>query len=169
MPVSSRSYGSASNVAALVPKFASNNAFDSSTRPTLTQVENWINEYSAVVNTLLAEQGFTIPVSQADGVLMLGALVESAVADCAEYANRTGRFFSDAASERGLSISKILRSEIAAWINDHAKGFENLGVARSTESSFDIAYRESDQSGDAVPPLFERKAFGNVDQDWDTP
>lgn len=167
MPIESRSYGTVANVCALVPRYGSSGAFTDSTRPTLIQVENWINQVSAIVNMILADLGFTVPVTQADAVKMLAGLVESAVADYAEYANRAGRFFSDTAAERGLSISKVLRSEITNWLNDNAKGLENLGVSRSQNSSNQIVYRATDESGDEVVPLFQRKAFGDRTQNWD--
>ena len=154
-------------VAALTPRYASNGAFDSSTRPNLAQCETWINQMSGFVNALLAEAGFSIPITQSDTVQLLNSLVTSAVAEMAEYANRAGRFWSDSAQERGISIQKVLRNEISDWINAHAKGLENLGAARARESGSEIAYRETDEAGDAVIPLFQRKAFGEVTQDWD--
>lgn len=169
MPISSRSYGTVAGVISLVPRYADNLQFTATTRPTLAQTETWINEVSATVNSLLANAGFTIPVTQADAVLLLAGLVESVVAEYAEYANRNGRFWSDSAQDRMISMYKVLRNEISGWINEYAKGLENLGVPRADETSGgDIAYRETDNAGDEVVPIFQRKAFGDVTQDWDT-
>jgi len=167
MTVSARSYGTAAQVAAMTPRYALSGAFHVATRPTLEQVEIWIDQVSAVVNTLLAEAGFTIPITQADAVLMLAGIVVSACADKAEYANRAGRFWTEQAVDRGISIEKTLRNEISDWINTHAKGLENLGAARAQESGSEIFFRETDNAGETVVPLFERKAFGDRTQEWD--
>lgn len=168
MSVLANSYGSAANVAALTPRYANSGAFDATTRPTLVQVETWINQVSGLVNMLLAESGFTIPVTQADSVLMLAGLVSSACTDKVEYANHSGRFMSATAIDHGISIEKVLRQEISDWINAHAKGLENLGAARAQESGAEIGFRDHDNAGDEVVPLFQRKAFGERTQDWDT-
>ncbi len=168
MSVSARSYGTAAMVAALAPRYANSGSFDTTTRPTLTQVEVWIDQMSAFVNTLLAEAGFTIPITQVDVVNMLAGLVCSAVSDRCEYANRTGRFWTETAVDRGISIEKVLRAEISDWIGAHAKGIENLGAARASETGSEIAYREADNAGDPVVPLFQRKAFNDNVTDWDT-
>lgn len=167
MTVGSHSYGNASMVAGLAPRYADNGAFTSSTRPTLVQVEIWIDQTSGTVNVLLAEAGFTIPITVTDGVNMLAGLVCAAVADRAEYANKSGRFWTETAVDRGISIEKALRLEISDWINAHAKGLENLGASRASETGGQISFRDGDQAGDPVVPLFERKAFGDHTTEWD--
>lgn len=169
MATGANSYGSAANVAALTPRFTNSGVFDTTTRPTIAQVETWIDQTSGTVNIMLAEMGFVIPVTQADAVLSLASLVTSSCADRALYANQTGRFFTDAALEHGISIDKTLRNEIAAWVEAHAGGIEALGATRTNASAgSEIAYREADNAGDDVTPLFQRKAFGDVTRNWDS-
>lgn len=167
MPISSRSYGTVAGVVSLVPRYADSGNFTSATRPSLAQVENWINETSAVVNALLADAGFSVPMTQTDAISLLAGLVESVVAEYADYANRMGRFWSDSAQDRGISMHKVLNNEISSWINQYAKGLENLGSARTEGTGSEIAYRETDEAGDTVVPLFQRKAYGERTQDWD--
>lgn len=128
MPIGSNSYGTTAKVAAYVPRYAPDGDFTFATRPTITQVEAWIDDVSAMVNVLLAELYFTVPVTQADCVSMLEGLVCSAVADKCEYANRSGRFWTESAVDKGISIEKTLRNEIADWITTHARGMVNLGA-----------------------------------------
>lgn len=168
MTVGAHSYGSANGVASLVPRYADNGTFTAASRPTLQQAETWINQTSAIVNSLLAESGFATPVTQADAVLLLAGLVESVVAEYAEYANRAGRFWSDGAQDRMISVYKVLHSEISSWINQYAKGIENMGASRTAESGSEIVFRDTDEAGDLVPPLFQRKDFGDVKVDSDT-
>lgn len=121
-------------VAALVPRYAPTGEFTHTTRPTLAQVENWIDEISSVVNVVLSELYFVVPVTQADCVLMLAGLVCSAAADKCEYANRSGRFWTETAVDRGISIEKVLRNEITEWLYSHAQGLKNMGAERTGEA-----------------------------------
>lgn len=130
MTLSANSYGSVVMVAAMTPRYASNGEFNLLTRPTYSQIETWIDQTSALVNVILAEEGFTIPVTQTDAKSMLAGLVVSACADRAEYANRAGRFWTETAVDRGISMEKVLREEISAWISSHAAGLEALGAER---------------------------------------
>lgn len=130
MTLSANSYGTVTQVTAMVPRYASNGEFNLLTRPTYSQVETWIDQTSALINVILAQEGFTIPVTQTDAKSMLAGLVVSACADRAEFANRSGRFFSEVSIERGVSMEKVLREEISAWISDHADGLEALGADR---------------------------------------
>jgi hypothetical protein len=147
-------------VAALAGIWTNNGVFDSTTRPTMPQVESFIDNISGIVNTLLAEAGFSIPISQVDAVLMLRQFVEEAVADLCAYANGAGRFYAERVVERGTSTTQIITRDFAAWIDDHAVGLENLGASRTTAKLGAIGYRESDEAGSDVEPLFTRGGFG---------
>lgn len=166
MAIGAHSYGSVAEVAALVPKYTSSGSFGVGTRPTEAQVEKFIDRVSGIVNVLLAEQGFSIPVSQADAKLALDELVVEAVIDLCHAANSAGRFFTDR-SLRGQSPLKVLRRELDEWIEDHAAGLENLGATRTTSKLSSIGYRSTDNSGDDTFPIFQREAFGNTFTDWD--
>ena len=81
MALLANSYGSAENVAALVPRYGNSAGyFDHTTRPTLVQVETLMNQVSATLNSILATAGFAIPVTQSDAVLMLALWVDQETA-----------------------------------------------------------------------------------------
>ncbi|RMD64627.1 hypothetical protein D6833_04145 [Candidatus Parcubacteria bacterium] len=167
MAIGANSYGSVEEVAALVPRYTSNGSFTSSTRPTLTQVEQFIDRISGVLNVMLAAEGFAIPITQADAKLACDEIVVSAVVDLCHAANSAGRFYTDR-ELRGKSPFSVIRAELAEWVQEHAAGFERIGATRSTSLAEQIAYRDVDDAGDDVFPIFQRKGFGNQFTDWDT-
>jgi len=170
MTVSANSYGTAAGVAALVPLRASGTGdsvnFTSSTRPTITQVEAQIDQISALVNAMLAEAGFSIPVSQASGVLLLTQFVQQEVAAIVEGINGSGRFGPTAKQVGGRGRFAVLVEDAHEFIEVHKVGLERLGATRSTSVSSGIAYRDTDEGGDDTFPIFQRDAFGNEFDDW---
>lgn len=167
MPVSARSYGSAAGVAAYVGVYTAAGVFSTSTKPTLANVENWIDQVSALLNTALAKRGFNVPLTQADAALAATSLVEQLVSDLAQAANSSGRFFSERFLERGVSNWAVIRNDISAWVEEYASGLEELGETRGAASATNIGYRSTDASGQETAPIFQRKQFGNRFEDWD--
>jgi len=160
MTVGTRSYGSAEEVAALTRRFTANGSYTTSTIPTLTQVESFIDTVSAWINNSLARNGFAVPVTQADVKLILAGMAVEAVGDLVQAANSAGRFFTEKALERGLEPYRTLRREISDSIDQQAAGFEALGAQRAEGKLGQIAFRDSDEDGNKVEPLFQRKGFG---------
>jgi len=162
MSIGANSYGSVADVAALVRRFTNNGSFDTTTVPTLTQVERFIDIVSGSLNIALSGEGFTIPVSQADAKAALDGVVTEAVSDLVQAANSTGRFFTDKAIERGVSPMRAIRREMSEWVEEQIAGFAALGVSRSGGTSSGILSRDSDEDGNEVSPLFTRRGFGGV-------
>lgn len=168
MTVSARSYGTAAGVAAYAGVFTISGSFTTATKPTLAQVESWIDQVSALLNTALAKRGFTVPLTQADAVLAAKSIVEQLTSDLASAANTSGRFFSDRNLDRGVSNWNIIRNDISAWVEEYASGLEELGVSRGSPEATEIGFRSSDAGGNATNPIFQRKQFGNEFTNWDT-
>ncbi len=166
MSVGSKSYGSSADVADLTTRFTNAGSFDTTTNPTLATVEKWIDKVSATLNVLLAEQGFAVPAKQADVVETLGLFVITQVADLVNYTNSTGRFFSDKNMTQGPW--KVIQKEASDFIAEHAEGLAKLGASRTTNGLDGLDFRESDDAGDAIEPMFSRKQFGTRNTDWDT-
>ena len=160
MTLGANSYGSVAGVAALAGIYTDDGDFKTTTRPAIATVESWIDNVSGIMNALLAEAGFAIPITQTDSVLMLDASVEEAVADLCHYANGAGRFYSERMIERGYSTMQIITRDFAAWLESHAVGLENLGATRTTSKVGAVGYRASDEDGNEVDPLFTRRGFG---------
>jgi|GEM_PF-1240266 hypothetical protein len=166
MPLATNAYGAVSDVAALTSRFTNNGIYDASTRPTISQVETWINRVSSTLNILLAEQGFQIPITQADCVLTLALFVSTQVADLCNYANSAGRFFQN--QNYTVGPWQTIQKEAAAFIAEHAAGFEALGAPRATLGLNGLDARTLDDAGDDIEPWFARKQFGNTVTDWDS-
>ena len=167
MTVGANSYGSAAGVASYVPRYANNSATfdDTTTRPKLAQVESFINQISSLVNTILASNGFHIPVSQADVVSAITIFVEQEVAAISEGINGSGRF-GPTTKTPNKSRFQIIMEDISAFILEHADGFENLGAQRDQPSGTEILTRGVDAAGKESYPIFQREAFGNVFENW---
>src|SRR5262245_48317756 len=135
MTVGPNSYGTAAGVASYVPRYANNSAtFDNTiTRPKLTDVENFINQISSLVNSMLSSNGFHIPISQSDVKSAITIFIEQEVAAIAEGINGSGRFGPTTKSP-GQSRFGIIMDDIEAFITQNADGFENMGAVRDQPS-----------------------------------
>jgi hypothetical protein len=128
MTVGANSYCTAADVGALTPRYLATGVFSTTTRPTLAQVEAWIDQVSGVLNLALSTVGFTVPITQADALLACKGVVAGFVADLAHYSNSAGRFYSEKVLDKGVSPWSALYSEMADWVKAMQSGFIKLGV-----------------------------------------
>ena len=164
-----KSYGSLEGVGALVPKWSGTNGdFADTTRPTDDFVVRWIDQISGLVNTILAEAGFAIPIDEEQVRFQCAFFVEQEVAAIVEGVNGFGRFGPQAKSGGKKGRFALLVEDVEAFVMANKTGFQRLGAARSQDEAESIGYRDTDESGDAVSPIFQREAFGNAFPDWDT-
>jgi hypothetical protein len=169
MALLTNSYGDTDEVAALTPRNASTaGTFDLTTRPPLTEVESLCDQVSALLNSILAQNGFSIPVTDTDAVLMLDYFVNEEVAAIVEGINGSGRFGPTA--KRGGSRGRfaLVVEDVQNFIEGNAIGLERLGATRTYDPIAGISYRATDEGGNAVSPIFQRKAFGNTIKEWDS-
>jgi hypothetical protein len=169
MALATNSYGDPKEVAALVPRIASPaGIFDTETRPTISKVEGLCDQVSAILNTILAQNGFDIPVTDADAVLMLDYFVNEEVASIAEGINGSGRFGPTTKRSGPQGRFALVLDDVQNFIDTMAVGLERLGATRSSDPMAGISYRATDEGGDDVSPIFQRDAFGNTFKDWDS-
>jgi hypothetical protein len=132
MAISANSYGTVAGVVARARRYADKaGEFTLATAPTLAQVEGWIDQVSALVNSILAQNRFSIPVTQSDVALILAGFVEDEVSAMVEGANGSGRFGPGNQNER-RSRYEIVTSEVGKFVSDNAAGFEAMGVPRNS-------------------------------------
>jgi len=169
MAIGANSYGSVAEVEALAGHYATatGNTFDATTTPTLAQVEKFIDRVSGIVNVLLAEEGFSIPVTQADAKLMLDDFVVMQVTHLVEFANGAGPFVAGGEEMRYGTPTRVLMRDAELFIQDHASGIEALGATRTRHMTDGLECRTEDDAGDTIEPVFQRKMMGNVVIDWD--
>ena len=150
MAIGANSYGSAAGVAALAPLYATGTGqtFTTQTRPTLVQVEAFVDQVSGMVNSILAREGFEVPVAQADAKLSLDGFVNLEVAAYVEYANGAGPFVSDGTQLRASTPAMRVLRDAQEFIEANAVGLEALGVTRTRLLTQGLA-------ADEVEPLWD--------------
>lgn len=163
-------YGTIAGVQAYCASFTNAaGVFDSDTTPKAHQVTAWLNQISNSLDLLLAKEGFTVPVTNATAVSAMTSVVEQLVTDLVNFANRAGRFYTERSQQYGVSPWKVIASDLEAWVSDNAPGLSAAGASRGESSDDRFVYRDTDESGDPVTPIFQRKGFGNTFEDWTTP
>lgn len=168
MTISADSYGSVTGVADLVPRYATETGtFDTATRPTLSQVETYIDEVSAIVNVILAGEGFTTPVTESTVVMMLDLFVNQEVASIAEGVNGSGRFGPRDKTGTGANRFSLILKDFNTFIKDTAVGIERMGAARSYSLIDGVGYRDKDINGQSVVPMFQREDFDRTFENSD--
>ena len=160
-------YGTASGVAAYCGVYTLSGEFTDKTNPRLVTVENWLDQVSALMDTSLASQGFVVPLTETNAVNAATSIVEQLVSDLAKGANNTGRFFSENALKNGVSFWRIITRDIDDWVAQYAPGLEENGANRNSAEKNEFGFRDADESGETLFPIFQRKGFGNRFQDWD--
>lgn len=166
MAIDSSSYGSVAKVEALTRRYTNSSGnFDTTTTPTLTAVESFIDDISDTIDVVLATYGFSVPVTQATATAMLGRLVVGYSVELVHLANSAGRFF-DKKKPAGNPFM-VFEEELSDWVERHAAGLQRLGVTRTYDVTAGLQYRDTDESGDDTHPLFQREAFGETYRNWD--
>lgn len=169
MTISANSYGDTAEVAALVPRYVnSNGEFDAVTRPKLAEVESIIDQLSGIVNAMLAEAGFTIPVSQADAKLAIDLFVNQEAAAICEGVNGYGRFGPTQGKGTQRGRWALMTDDVEKFIKTYMAGLERLGAARTYSQTAGLAYRDTDERGNETFPIFQRSGFGNAFTNWDS-
>jgi len=141
--------------------------FSGTTRPTLTDVEKFIDRSSALLNIALSAAGFTPSSIYGNAVAKLA---------CDDWVTMRGVKYVEL-TQRGTGYNADEGSRTAAFENDAAEfvaamtdGFVNLGIVQSAGStsgglSFTAMTVESQRSDPSdstkAQPLFTRKGFDN--------
>lgn len=157
-------YGNLEDVAALVPRLAgASGLFTTSTRPTEYQVNVWLEQVSAQVDVVLAASGFSTPIEVLSIVAAIDGFVNQEVAAICEGVNGSGRFGPTAKAPHNkgrLSFWAVVNDDIQMFVSSSADGFEALGATRASDNYAGISFRQYDDDGSAVEPLFQRQMFG---------
>ena len=169
MSIGDNSYSAVAEIEALVPMYTASGSFSASTRPTAAQVETLIDQVSGLLNALLAEAGFSIPVSQADAKLALDLFVAEEVADLCEAVNRSGRFYMGEKELRSRGRFRVIMADAKAFIEEHAEGLEQLGATRERDQSHGADYWSESDAGADLEPIFQTQGWMRQSiTDWDT-
>ena len=162
-------YGSLEGVAALVRRYVNTSGvFDNTTNPKLNAVDTWLEQASSALDICLEAEGFSTPVTLEKPKRALDGFVNSMVAAACEGVNGSGRFGPTAKAPGGMGrFHNTLSKEACEFVHDMAAGVERVGVAGAHNFASGIAFRDTDESGAQIVPLFQRKGFGNKTDNWD--
>lgn len=156
-------YGTSAGVAALTPRYANGTAdFATNDRPTKAQVETFLAQMSNLLDAIMADVGFTTPVTDADVISILTMFVQDEVAAIVEGINGSGRFGPTTKAPKKGRYQMIF-DDIQAFVYETASGLERMGAARTGE--INILYRSTDEAGLTTSPLFARTDFGETYKD----
>jgi hypothetical protein len=153
-------YGSANGVAALCKRWTNSGVFDNTSNPTLATVNEWLEQVSSMIDIALSTSGFTAPVTSASITPALNSFVNAMVTDLAGAANSSGRFYSDRMIDNGVSPLKVISKDIFGWIDVMSSGILALGAGQVISNAGRIAFRDGDDDGNQIDPLFGRDTFG---------
>jgi hypothetical protein len=141
--------------------------FNAQTHPTLTEVEKYIDRASGYVNVALNNRGFTTPVSNSTGKLVLDDWVTQRSVEFVEY-SVGGRGYEG----RGVSFDELM-SDAEAMIKANELGFKRLGVGVTHKASDALSYtgldsranRSDKDDADLAQPLFRRNLYSQFSSD----
>lgn len=166
MALESWSYSSINEVRALTRRVLDGSGtFDATSRPTLSEVENFINYASAQLNAALAAAGFTVPVTQATVLYELDAWVTAKAAMYVEL-TQPGAGYSDEEGSR-TAVFNNLAQMAAEYVKANMTGWQELGAAYTSNTSAGLeftalykrAYRTDPDNTTREQPLFRRRQF----------
>lgn len=152
------SYGAITQVEARCNKRLKDGAFGATTTPTDDQVRDFMDEVSAILNIILAQEGFTVPVTDENIKMVLASWVADEVASIVEGINGSGRFGPRGKDQRGGMTGRytLITKDAKQFVEDTVFGFEAYGAAREKDVGDVIAYNT------ANTPFFKRDgSFGD--------
>lgn len=137
-------------------------SFDSGTRPTLTEIEKFIDRASALLNIALSAAGFSPSAVYANAVAKLACddWVTGQAVSYARYAQRSVGIMSD-------REEKFEMGDVHEFVEENALGFVNIGIAQGDPMSGGLAYtgltaqkdRADPDDTSKEQPLFTRRLF----------
>lgn len=128
MAIRDDSYSSVEEVETFnIHLFDGQGGYDSTTRPTLTQVEKFIDRTSAMLNVALARWGLSTPVTNSTAKLACDNWVTLKTAEyCELTAPSTGAF--SPTDETRAGVDKSLAGQADLFARNNVRSFRALGV-----------------------------------------
>lgn len=159
MPVGANTYGSVAGVAAYVRHIAGS-GFTTTTKPTTAEVEAFLNQRSAILNGWLAQQGYTIPVTQADAVLVLANYANVGAACDVELTQRAAGYNADDPNRRENKFcAEFMRAQ--AYIESGALAALGVPATGAPGPLAGLAVGGVTSGGLRLRPVFKRRSLGN--------
>lgn len=156
MALNPDSYGTVAGVAAYVRRLTTGGAFTDATRPSFAEIESFLDQRSAILNSWIAEAGYSVPVTNATAVLVLSNYANLGAAGLAELTQAAAGYGQEGEDTReNRFLAEFAKAE--AWIKGGA--LAALGVGQVTLGS-----GLAGLSVGGKRPIFRRSMFGNDTQ-----
>ena len=168
MAIRSDSFSSVSEVVGFTRHLLDGqSSFNSTTRPTLTELEKFIDRASGVLNVALSASGFT-PSNVYNNSTAKLACDDWVTQRAAKYTELTQRGTGYSADE-GSRTAAFSPEEAREFVSQMATGFINLGVPQAITMSDGLYFTGIDAQADRsdpndaskAQPLFRRGMFDN--------
>lgn len=125
-------------------------AFNSTTRPTVTEVEKFVDRCSGVLNAALRGVGLTTPVVNTTAKLSCDDWVVDRAAEYVELTQR-GAGFNDEAGNRHSAFRNLQKSA-ADFAKENRLGFSRLGVGVTNKLSDGLQFTALDAVSERLDP-----------------
>lgn len=160
MAIASYAYGSVEGVAVQARRFTNAaSTFDDSTYPTYEQIETWLNQVSAILNTVLNTHNITTPITDTELLEMMKLFVDSEVAAMVNGVNGAGRLGPTSNTVKDVGMHSAVQYDVQNFVSSNVLGFERMGATR-TSTTAEILSRQYDEDGNETFPIFSRDSLG---------
>jgi len=169
MAIRTDSFSSANEVTAFTRHLlAGQSAYNSTTRPTLTEVEKFIDRASGVLNAAIAREGFAPSAVYANSTAKL-ACDDYVAQEAAKQVEMTQRGVGYSSQEGSrVSAFNMKRKSAYEFISEQKLGFIRLGIAQNYKVSDGLAFTgldAQDERSDPDDTALEQPKF--VRSQWD--
>jgi hypothetical protein len=170
MTIRGDSYGSVAEVLAFTKHLLDGETtFNTTTRPTLTEVEKFIDRASGYMNLALEAHGFSSPITNTTAALPIADWVVERSAEQVEMTQR-GVGYNDPEGSR-VSVFRRLYSDAMEFVEDNMLAFKHMGITQDYQMSDGLAFTGLDIQSDRLDPddtsleqpLFHRRKFSYDD------
>lgn len=150
-------YGSIAEVVALTSRYAgaSKDFSGANDRPTQAEVTAFLNRVSALLDVMLAQLGYAVPVTNATAKLMLDEFTVEQVVQLVYAANGAGTFAPGSEQLRGHTAFQIITKEAKTFLEVWGNGLEAVGAERPYGYTYGLAATITDDDDDTLQPPFD--------------
>jgi hypothetical protein len=154
-------YGSLTGAAAYVIHMTnSSGAFDSTTKPTDTQVTVFLTELCAQLNGWLASAGYVVPVTGTNAKLILDRYANIGAAGLCELTQRSGGYSKDNQNKReNKFLDEFYKAD--AFIKSGTLNNLDATTQQLPGGLFGLKFGGRTSTNQALRPTFGRTSFGN--------
>lgn len=153
-------YGSAAGVAKYVRHMTAAGSFATTTKPTLVEVTEMLDESCAILNGWLAEAGYVVPVVTARAAAALSRYANLGAAGLAELSQRSAGYSeTDQNRRENKFLAEFAKAE--AFIASGALGGLGAPVVDTPPALSGFSAGGLTVGGQRLKPIFRRTSFGN--------